>query len=309
MDGIIKAIFEKSRDEIYGIETKAVARVTNDAAARGLLFGGMYFAQVYQVYEKALRDTVLALIEAYRQVYPSPSDAIADGAKKDSEQILDEGLDRLRSRVQQSYSRAASTGKLNGELLSKLEPLRRDIYLKAIRDIDIWVGLSKTRANNSSNNVFVIMRIGVEDTDKYFNEVIRPAAKECGLNAFPVNLTEGENPITNRILENIRGSLFVICDLTYERPNCYFEAGYAMGGGVRCVFTARHDHDPRLEGRKFQDPKVHFDLDSMKITYWNPKRLAAARSELIERMKIVMQDVRAKSPESLRRFELEGNDL
>jgi hypothetical protein len=153
------------------------------------------------------------------------------------------------------------------------------------------------------------MRIGVEDTDKYLNEVVIPATKECGLNAFPVNLTEGENPITNRILENIKGSVFVICDLTYERPNCYFEAGYAMGAGVRCIFTARHDHDPRLEGRRQQDPKVHFDLDSMKITYWKQDSLESARSALVGRIKILMQDVDAKSADSLRKFELEGNDL
>lgn len=136
---------------------------------------------------------------------------------------------------------------------------------------------------------FVILRIGASDVDKLFNEAIAPATRECGLEAKPVDVTEGRETITERILQLINCSNMVIADLTYERPNCYFEAGYSQGKGIPVIYMARKDHDPRRPGRKVNDPRVHFDLDAHKITYWSEDDLKSARLELTQRIPIAIK--------------------
>jgi len=135
---------------------------------------------------------------------------------------------------------------------------------------------------------FVVLRIGASDVDRLFFEAIAPATHECGLEAKRVDLTEGRETITERILQLIDGSNLVIADLTYERPNCYFEAGYTQGKGIPIIYTARKDHDPRRPGRKVADPRVHFDLDAHKITYWSEDDMISARLELTQRIPIAI---------------------
>lgn len=50
---------------------------------------------------------------------------------------------------------------------------------------------------------FVVLRIGASDVDKLFGEAIAPATRECGLEAKRVDLTEGLETITGRILQLI----------------------------------------------------------------------------------------------------------
>ena len=319
MDTLIKDIFEKLCEPIYLAEKDDVARITVDANSKGMLYSGAYFGQLYKTHEVALKQIALALVHAYKQANIFPDDTMVATVKKEMEAVVDEGLERLKARMRQSYVRIASGNRLDSELVGKLEPTRRAILNVAMREINIWAGLANSNSvrmqKTMTNHAFVIMRIGEKDTDQFYEQVVVPAAKACNLHAFPVNLTEGEKPITTRILDHIKTSRLVICDLTYERPNCYFEAGYALGNGVDCIFTARCDHDPRLEHRQPDQPKVHFDLDSMKITYWKEERFEECKAELEKRIKLLLGQ-QQKSPRlplgpesSRKRFEAEGADL
>lgn len=100
---------------------------------------------------------------------------------------------------------------------------------------------------------------------------------------------ETEVAISEAILSSIRRALSVLCDLSFDRPNCYFEAGYARGCFRRVVFTARRDHDPRAG---VPGPfKVHFDVDQLKITWWDPEKLPEAESEVEERLRKIVAEV------------------
>jgi transposase-like protein len=83
--------------------------------------------------------------------------------------------------------------------------------------------------------------------------------------------------------------LAVLCDLSFERPNCYFEAGFAKGSFRRVIFTARADHDPRAAQRG--EHRVHFDVDQLRITFWNPEDLPRARTEVEERLANVLREI------------------
>ena len=75
--------------------------------------------------------------------------------------------------------------------------------------------------------VFVIMSFS-PDMEPVF-EGIGAAAQTAGFQAKRVKDIVGDYRITSRIIELITTSCMVVVDLTHERPNVYFELGYARG--------------------------------------------------------------------------------
>ena len=93
-------------------------------------------------------------------------------------------------------------------------------------------------------------------------EAIKESAAECGIKAERVDEVETNERITDRILESIIKAEFVIVDLTKERPNVFWEAGFAHGQGKTPIYLAR------------QGTTFHFDLkDYPIIEFRNMKEL------------------------------------
>lgn len=137
------------------------------------------------------------------------------------------------------------------------------------------------------DEVFVIMSFSSQ-MDEVFEMAIESAINKCGLRAYRVDREEPHGLITQDILQKIRQLKLVIGDLTHERPNCYYELGYAKALRKRLILTCRKDHDPRGINRREGDPKVHFDLDSQKITFWHETDLAQFRRDLIIRIQTLV---------------------
>jgi nucleoside 2-deoxyribosyltransferase len=93
-------------------------------------------------------------------------------------------------------------------------------------------------------------------------DTIKSAAVECGVHAERVDDVESNDRITDRILESIAKAEFVIVDLTKERPNVFFEAGFAHALGKIPIYLARHG------------TTIHFDIkDHPTIQLRNMKEL------------------------------------
>jgi hypothetical protein len=93
-------------------------------------------------------------------------------------------------------------------------------------------------------------------------EAIKESASKCEIKAERVDEVETNDRITDRILESIVKAEFVIVDLTKERPNVFFEAGFAHGLGKIPIYLARHG------------TPIHFDLkDYPIIEFRNMKEL------------------------------------
>jgi hypothetical protein len=93
-------------------------------------------------------------------------------------------------------------------------------------------------------------------------EAIKESASKCEIKAERVDEVETNDRITDRILESIVKAEFVIVDLTKERPNVFFEAGFAHGLGKTPIYLARHG------------TPIHFDLkDYPIIEFRNMKEL------------------------------------
>lgn len=113
--------------------------------------------------------------------------------------------------------------------------------------------------NIDTNLVFVIIAFN-DDMEPVF-EGIRDAGKAHGLRVERTKDILGDYKIADKILELILKARLVVADLTYERPNVYFELGYARGIGKTVITTAR------------EGTNLHFDVKDWTCTFYNDSRV------------------------------------
>lgn len=86
---------------------------------------------------------------------------------------------------------------------------------------------------------------------------IKRAATALGLRAQRVDEIAFTEQITNKILGSIRCAEYVVADLTHERPNVYYELGYAHAFGKKTILTAR------------KQTELHFDVQNYPVIFYS----------------------------------------
>lgn len=107
--------------------------------------------------------------------------------------------------------------------------------------------------------VFVIMSFQGDGMDVVY-AAIQAACKKCGLRARRVDESVGSGFVIKEIGSLIQQAEFIVCDLSHERPNVYYELGYAHGignGAENIVLTAR------------QGTPLHFDIAPLRVNYYS----------------------------------------
>lgn len=107
------------------------------------------------------------------------------------------------------------------------------------------------------DTVFVIMSFAKE-----YNDVFSAIKDECiklRLKASRVDCNAGSGLILRQILTSIENSEFIIVDLSDERPNVYYELGYAHGVG-------NGEHDILLVAK--QGTQLHFDIAPLSVKFY-----------------------------------------
>jgi hypothetical protein len=121
-----------------------------------------------------------------------------------------------------------------------------------------------------SNLLFVIMSYR-EDMESVFKAITNAATMQ-GLNAQRVKDVLGDYQITNRIIDMIERAKIIVADLTHERPNVYFELGYARAIGKTVLTTVK------------KGTEIHFDVkDWTYIPYQDESKLTSELSIRLEK--------------------------
>jgi hypothetical protein len=107
--------------------------------------------------------------------------------------------------------------------------------------------------------VFVI--IAFQNGMEQIYKSIRAAGISHGLTVERVKDVQGDFRITDKIIEMITTAGFVVADLTHERPNVYFELGYARALHKIVITILREGH------------KVHFDAQDWPYISYNHDRM------------------------------------
>ena len=150
-------------------------------------------------------------------------------------------------------------------IYSALDPLVKELGCKNKEEL-IRVyrkeGSSKiSMFDKNPNNklVFIIMAFKPDMEPVY--DCLKEVAEEYDLIAKRVDEELGDYKITDKIIEMIEDCKFIIADLTHERPNVYFELGYARGIGKTVITIAK------------DTTKIHFDVKDWKYLSYNDTRV------------------------------------
>lgn len=107
-------------------------------------------------------------------------------------------------------------------------------------------------------------------------EAMEAVISDAGGVAIRIDKEHALEDLVGRIKKEIRGAVFVVADLTDERPSCYFEAGYAEALGKSVIYIASKQSVAK-PGTK---TTIHFDIH-MNMNYFSnhnelKEKLAAA---------------------------------
>jgi hypothetical protein len=139
--------------------------------------------------------------------------------------------------------------------------------------------------------VFIVMTLTNPRLNDAYRNLIKPMIEnEFGFKATRIdeNVGDGRVAITDQILVNLDKSDVVLVDLTDERPNCYYEAGYAHALEKEIIFTVQ------------EESTVHFDLAGYPQIRWSDenhlakelrRHLTVIRDKLVKKPSISNQNV------------------
>lgn len=146
---------------------------------------------------------------------------------------------------------------------------------------------------------FFILPFGKKDVDIVWKNIYEPVANDLGFEAVRIDERDDGRFKIDQIINEISTADLIICDLTYERPNCYFELGYARARREKeeIILCSREDHVDQSNYRprclrfnwkpfsvffelfpKNIPPRIHFDSLGYGVNTWN--------IELLEEFKV-----------------------
>lgn len=139
-----------------------------------------------------------------------------------------------------------------------------------------WLRLEQLKHGNpDSQQGFVAMWFH-KDMRSVYDNALAYAIAAAGYNPTRVDDSEHEGKIDDRIIAEIRRSLFVVADYTGHRGGVYYEAGFAHGLNLRVFFTCRKDSIDDL----------HFDVRQYNCIDWKTEE--ELRVRLTSRIEAVL---------------------
>lgn len=143
--------------------------------------------------------------------------------------------------------------------------------------------------------VFVVMPIqgekhGDQEQQRIYKEyderfeAIEAVISDAGGVAIRIDKEHPLEDLVGRIKKEIRASVFVVADMTDERPSCYFEAGYAEALGRPVIYVA----SKQSVAKPGTPTKIHFDIHMNIQFFTNHKELKEKLGAAIDKNKAAL---------------------
>ncbi len=143
---------------------------------------------------------------------------------------------------------------------------------------------------SKTHPVFVIMPIqgdkfGTQNDQRIFKEFelrfqqIEILLQKFDCTAIRIDKEYPLEELVKRIKLEIERSLFIIADLTEERPSCYFEAGYGEAKGKPIIYIASKE-SAVAPGHK---TNIHFDIHRNVNYFSNHEEMSEKIKNVIEK--------------------------
>lgn len=137
---------------------------------------------------------------------------------------------------------------------------------------------ARARTEPVPNHVFIAMPMNEEANPELADthDTLKTICEDLGLTAKRVDDVQTNNRITDTIRDLIDASEFVIADLSDNRPNVFFEAGYAEGIGKTPIYIAKAGTD------------LQFDVKDYPVIFYQNQR--TLRDKVTVRLRSLIAD-------------------
>jgi hypothetical protein len=150
--------------------------------------------------------------------------------------------------------------------------------LSMIGEMPTSVGIAQSgnqlpQSKHTPNTAFMWMDRSLPELEDVSN-AIKDVCNDFGIRALRADDVEHSGSITDIVLQHIANSEFLIADMTGERPNVYYEVGYAHAINKRPILY------------KKQGTKLHFDLSVHNVPEY--KNITELRELLRKRLEAIL---------------------
>lgn len=133
----------------------------------------------------------------------------------------------------------------------------------------------KISQHEIKNQAFVMMSISPDESElEDVLHAIKRATHKYGIECKRVDEILHSGKITDLILEYINVSKYLICDISKEKPNVYYELGYAHGTGKEVILIAKHG------------TTMHFDIKDYNTIFY--KNMTELEDNLAKRLAAII---------------------